>query len=145
MSIIRFIGKRLVLLHVLVVALLLPTLHLHYPQFDHGHDGDLTHKHAIARADFFPGAHDHGTTEPEHESNSGWDSQIGLSSVVSRGFDGHVRPLQQCAVALLSQQPIHAPINLDYLNRVPSKRSPPILDAPRSSLSPRAPPQFFVL
>jgi hypothetical protein len=68
-----------------------------------------------------------------------------LSGVVSRWFDGHLSPLPGYAVALLSQQPIHSPVNLIFLNQVRSERSPPILDVLRSSLSPRAPPQFFVL
>lgn len=144
MSLLCLIGKRLVPLHVLVVALLLPTLHLHR-QLDHGHDGDLTHKHAIAHADFFPGAHDHGTKEPDHENDSASDSQIGFSGVVTRWFAGQLNPLRGYAVGLVSQQPIHSPVNLLYPNRVRSENSPPILAASRSSVAPRAPPQFFVL
>jgi hypothetical protein len=144
MSLLRLIGKRLVLLHVLVVALLLPTLHLH-PQFEHGHDGDLTHKHEVAHADFFPGAHDQGTRESGHENDSKSDSQIGFSGVVTRWFNGHLDSLPGYPVGLLSEQPIHSRVNLIYLNCVRSERSPPILDASHSSVSPRAPPQFSVL
>jgi hypothetical protein len=143
MSLLRLIGKNLVICQILLVSLLLPTLHFH-TEFDHKHASDPAHKHTVAHADFFPGAHDQTNREKEHEDHSSFDSHVSFSSVVTRWFNGHFNSLRGYVLDLLSRQPTNLSVNSVYRTRIQSERSPPIHDALRSFFSPRAPPQFFV-
>lgn len=136
MPLLLHIGRRLVTLHVLVVALLLPTLHLH-PHVDH--------EHAVAHADFFPGAHHRENREQHHDDDYVFDSQITFAGVVSRWVSTPSDYFRVDVPDLIAHQPIDLSANPVYSSRTKAERAPPILDDLRHFLSSRAPPPLFVL